>query len=223
MPGHHSIQLVVREQPVQHVPLQSQFAVLLEHLMIEPRLRCLTDGMDLRADPFEGARIVDHVVHTECAGEHDRYRAPLTGTGGLFGQKLECRIFTMIEIVEHRALGGLCAVDERRAGEGVRLVQDQRREVADHLVDVGVDGRAVEQRQNDREMRRRRPCPQRIGVDREQRCRRCDAVASHSVTNRLHRSALSAVARRTNRGLRSSAARIGSSGGPGTVSARVSQ
>lgn len=75
MGGEHRLDHAGREQSLHHIPIHSQTAVDLEHLMVDPHLRRLGDGVARTAQQVVGGveRATD-VADADGAGEDDRHR-----------------------------------------------------------------------------------------------------------------------------------------------------
>ena len=175
----HVIEQAGREKILHRVPGENQRAVFLQHLVVEPDLRCLGHAVD---DLAEGSQRGEGRPETlrrqvEHAGEDDGHKRP--GRRVLracqFAQDPDAADVAVFQASPQFSLHRGAVLRERPARSRRGRHQDQRGEVAQDTVHLRMQGQPVEQGDVEGEGVVAAPAAKHVGIGGEQDGRRGEA------------------------------------------------
>lgn len=153
----HRIDHALREQVVDHDPVEFQRALADHHLVVEP---------DLGRAGVEEFRLAEQVratdqqveIHAQEAGEHDRHQAAgvhaaavLRAVAGQFAQDFHAAEARVRQAGPELGLGGGGTLGEGQRRVAVDREQQHRGEIADQPLDIRMHAAAIEVREVERE------------------------------------------------------------------------
>lgn len=153
----HRIDHALREQVVDHDPVEFQRALADHHLVVEP---------DLGRAGVEEFRLAEQVratdqqveIHAQEAGEHDRHQAAgvhaaavLRAVAGQFAQDFHAAEARVRQAGPELGLGGGGTLGEGQRHVAVDREQQHRGEIADQPLDIRMHAAAIEVREVERE------------------------------------------------------------------------
>ncbi|GDS51551.1 hypothetical protein BvCmsSINP017_01946 [Escherichia coli] len=176
----HLIQQRGIKQLLDRVPVEMQLPSQLDHLVIEPHLRCL-GNIGVRTQSKTGcvprvlrSRLPVDIQHTS---EYHRHRRMETTAMDQRLAGTDPTETTMFEIFPQLHLNTLSVVGIRVLAVVTNIQQADSGKITNNCLCVGVTLRAVEQRQIERKRRAKAPTCQHLAKDCQQQCRLGDTCA----------------------------------------------